>query len=122
MKFKVGDRIRVVNVKDIRDFRNVDYKQFINACGVIVKLDSCGNPYGIKFDDSVLESYGMKWWKENELEFESIIFNDTTNRDEVIYAIEWLLINGFDTNEFTVPNGSTWTYENLIKYVKNNLR
>lgn len=119
MKFEIGDKVKIVTIKDIEEPEQGDYPiRFLNEIGTIRKVYEDGYPYLIEFDNKDIMDTSMCW---HELNLE-LVYSEPNAKDEVIDAISWLLTYGLDTNEYTVPNGSTWTHEELIKYIKENLK
>lgn len=67
MKFKVGDRVRIVDIKEAFTL-DVNPEFFIGEVGTIISADrECYYPYKIKYDNDLDTS--MSKFNEEELEF-----------------------------------------------------
>ena len=48
-----------------------------------------------------------------------------TNKEEIIYIIEKSfkeMVYNEGLNDYTLPNGTTWKYSDIVKYLKENLK
>lgn len=70
MKFKTGDRVKVVTLRDIEQPETGDYpSRFLNEIGTIRKVFDDGYPYLIEFDNGDITDTMLSWHEDN-LEFE----------------------------------------------------
>ncbi|AKQ08419.1 hypothetical protein PQE66_gp104 [Bacillus phage PBC2] len=86
MKFKKGDKVKIVRISDEVGFEKEEIKLLTNSTGVIVNVDpEYKFPYEIKFDNKEVDELEIDLWSDNELELvpeeskpnQFLYYNDT---------------------------------------------
>ena len=70
MKFKIGDRVKVVNIIN-DEYITLPRDQIINQIGIVIDILFNNNfkyPYYIEFNNKKINEYNNNLWAEEELE------------------------------------------------------
>jgi len=80
MKFKIGDRVKVVKIIN-DEYITLSHDQIINQIGTIIDINLHSNvqyPYRIEFNNNKINEYKNNLWAEEELEL--VVCNDVTDK------------------------------------------
>lgn len=83
MKFKIGDRVKVVNIIN-DEYITLPHNQIINQIGIVINILFNNNfeyPYYIEFNNKKINEYNNNLWAEEELELVDCnnVSNNATN-------------------------------------------
>lgn len=94
MKYRVGDKVKVVKVEEGFDYSPEDLKSIIGAIGEITKIDSKYEyPYTVEFNDSRMQELDLNLWKDEELDFSENLKRecfDVCVDDDKVNIIDWI--------------------------------
>lgn len=119
MKFKVGDRVRIIKDDGCAE------SELINQIATIsYMVESFKYPYCLSVDGFG----GEYWWKESEIELsseEQQSQNYQEAKDEVLFVVDYALkelYKNSGNDKFTCPNGEAWIYDDVMVFLRKNLR
>lgn len=97
MKYKVGDKVKVIKVSEGFDpsgYTEDQINSITGATGEIIKIDSKYEyPYSVEFDNAEYDELDLNLWKEDELDFSENFKRehfDVNVDDDKVNIIDWI--------------------------------